>query len=85
VAAYPEHGLFKDGLFDTAEFKASASTVCQVEDNPAWSENKNIQAVVPEISAMLAGMRQESGIRQSRALTLSPRCTAERPVEFGDS
>ena len=63
---YPEHELFKDGLFGTAEFKAFASTVCQAEDNPAWPENKNIQAVVPEISAMLAGMRQESSISHNR-------------------
>jgi hypothetical protein len=46
--------------------KASAATACQVEDNQDWPENKNIQVVVPEISAMMAGMRQESSIGHSR-------------------
>lgn len=64
--SYPDHEIFKDGLFGTDEFKAFAATVCQAEDNPEWPENKNIQAVVPEISAMMAGMRQESSIGHSR-------------------
>ena len=64
--SYPDHEIFKDGLFGTDEFKAFAATVCQAEDNPDWPENKNIQAVVPEISAMMAGMRQESSIGHSR-------------------
>jgi hypothetical protein len=64
--SYPDHEIFKDGLFGTDEFKTFAATVCQAEDNPDWPENKNIQAVVPEISAMMAGMRQESSIGHSR-------------------
>jgi Centromere DNA-binding protein complex CBF3 subunit, domain 2/Transcriptional activator of glycolytic enzymes len=64
--SYPNHEIFKDGLFGTDEFKAFAATVCQAEDNPDWPENRNIQAVVPEISAMMAGMRQESSIGHSR-------------------
>jgi hypothetical protein len=64
--SYPDHEIFKDGLFGTDEFKEFAATVCQAEDNPDWPENKNIQAVVPEISAMMAGMRQESSIGHSR-------------------
>ena len=35
----------------------------KAEDNPDWPEHKNIQAVVPEISAMMAG---GSGIGHSR-------------------
>jgi Centromere DNA-binding protein complex CBF3 subunit, domain 2 len=36
--SYPDHEIFRDGLFSTDEFKAS---VCQAEDNPDWPENKN--------------------------------------------
>ena len=64
--SYPDHEIFKDRLFGTDEFKAFAATVCQAEDNPDWPENKNIQAVVPEISAMMVGMRQESSVGHSR-------------------
>ncbi|KAN0087238.1 Transcriptional activator of glycolytic enzymes domain containing protein [Elaphomyces granulatus] len=49
--SYPDHEIFKDGLFGTKAFAAT---------------NKNIQAVVPEISAMMAGMRQESSVGHSR-------------------
>jgi hypothetical protein len=66
---WPDHPIFKDKLFQTDLYNDFANAVCQAEDNPNWPENKNIQAVVPEISAMLAGMRQENSIGFNRGYT----------------
>ena len=37
--SYPDHEIFRDGLFSMDESKAFAATVCQAEDNPDWPEN----------------------------------------------
>jgi hypothetical protein len=66
---FPDHEIFKEKLFHTEEFNAFANAVCQAEDNPDWPEHRSIQAVVPEISAMLAGMRQKSSIGHNRSHT----------------
>jgi Centromere DNA-binding protein complex CBF3 subunit, domain 2 len=57
---YPDHPIFAHEVFRNPEYRKFAAKIIDAEDNPEIPHNNPIQAIVPEISGSLRGIRQEN-------------------------